>query len=254
MLHSLRSSAEKKAADRTCARRTSPAAKEVPPADTVLALEVDRVLDFLGLSDNVGVQDVFGLQVCDDLLGFLDLSMGNEPSGGFWQPRNRCIEDEDEDELEREWESPGDGAVDEGEAIGDPIAEGETGDVQYQLDDNELPSPRGGGSFSLPDGSSGSVHAISQTSDDAARNHLGHAEGRNLQDGADGHDGGTNEDRVAATETLAEGEGGDGAKEAANVVDGGDGGEHGGVFGAGEVERVEEVLGDDYATCGGLAC
>src|SRR6266536_4195649 len=49
------------------------------------------------------------------------------------------LENYDEDKLEGERESPGDGTIEEGESIGHPIREGEPSNVENHFDDYELP-------------------------------------------------------------------------------------------------------------------
>lgn len=100
----------------------------------------------------------------------------------------------------------------------------------------------------MPDRCSSGVHAVAYTSNDATCNHLSYAESGDLQDCADGHDRGTNEDRIPAPKSFAEGEGRDGTEEASNVVDGSHGREQGSVLGAGEVKGVQKILGDDDTT------
>ena len=92
--------------------------------------------------------------------------------------------------MESERKAPGHWSRDVGEAIGDPIAEGETGNVQDQFNDNELASPGRFGGLGLPYRSSGCVHSVTQAGNDPADIHLRNPIGCDLQDGTNGHNGG----------------------------------------------------------------
>lgn len=61
--------------------------------------------------------------------------------------------------------------------------------------------------------------------DNTPHKHLRETERRSLEDSANGHDGGANQDGLLPPQSLPNREGDDGAEEAANVVDGGDGGQ-----------------------------
>lgn len=97
-------------------------------------------------------------------------------------------------------------------------------DVHNHLNDNQLASPTRLTSLALPHGRGTGIDTVSDTRHDAADKHLREAESGGLQDGADGHDCGTNENGVLAAEALTDPYCGNCAEEAANVVDCGDGG------------------------------
>ncbi len=120
LLHCLRARAQQQSPHRARAGRAGAPAQQIPPADGVLALVGGGVLDLFGLCDDPGVVEGLGFEVGDDGFGEVDLAVGDEPAGGFREPGDGGEEDGDEDELEGEGEAPGDGAGDEGEAVGYP--------------------------------------------------------------------------------------------------------------------------------------
>lgn len=63
------------------------------------------------------------------------------------------------------------------------------------------------------------VQAVSDAGNDPANKHLGQAVGCDLEDGTNGHDGRPKEDRLLATNLLAEPGGGDGPKKTTHIVD-----------------------------------
>ena len=64
------------------------------------------ILDFFRLRDHPGIVNGGCLQICDNPLCFFNVPMSYKPSRRFWQPRNSCIQNEDEQELKGKWESP----------------------------------------------------------------------------------------------------------------------------------------------------
>lgn len=92
-------------------------------------LVLNAIEYLLSACEDAWVVDTLTFQVGDNLGCFIYASVGEEPSGGFWQPRDSAPQDEDEDELECQRKSPSDGTADEREAIVDPIDEEETKDV-----------------------------------------------------------------------------------------------------------------------------
>lgn len=86
----------------------------------MFTLIVGGPLDFLGLSYDPGVIEVFGFEIGDDGFGLFNVSVGDEPAGRFGEPWDGGEEDEDEDKLEGQGEAPGYRAVDKGEAVGYP--------------------------------------------------------------------------------------------------------------------------------------
>lgn len=81
LLHGLGAHAEDEAADGAGAGPFAGApSEEVLPGNGVPPLIVDGPLDVLGLGDDVGVVDVPALQVGQDLVGFLNAALGDEPA------------------------------------------------------------------------------------------------------------------------------------------------------------------------------
>ena len=118
-----------------------------------------------------------------------------------------------------------------------------------------------------------SVETVPDSTDDASHNHLSGAVSCYLEDGANAHDCGTQQDGLLPPEHLADREGADGAEEAANVIlfawltwsleagelrrcltDGGDCPHRSRVLIALETQCVEEVRSDDNATFSLSAC
>ena len=77
-------------------------------------------MDFFGFGDDPGIVGGEGFEVGDYSFGGGYFTVSDEPAGGFGEPGDGGEENKDEDELEGEGETPGDGSRDEGEAVGYP--------------------------------------------------------------------------------------------------------------------------------------
>lgn len=195
-----------------------PPTDQIANAGTVLSFIGSRELDLVKLSLDVWILNLRAFNISQDLFRFLDLILLHQPPGRLRQPRHRGIKNDNEYELQRERDAPCHSSAGEGEAICDPVAEGEAGDVEDEFNYNELSSPRSFTRFCLPRWGGGVVETVAYASYDAANNHLRHSIGCDLKDGADRHDGGTEKDRSLSSKNVSNEVGQDGAEEAANVV------------------------------------
>lgn len=118
-------------------------------------------------------------------------------------------------------------------------------DVHNHLNNNQLASPTRLTRLTLPHGRGTGIDTVPDTRDDAANEHLREAKSGGLQDGADGHDCGADEDGVLAAEALADPYCGNCAEEAANVVDCGNSGLK--LVIANDAHRLQEVVCYDDA-------
>lgn len=169
LLHSLRPHSQDHPSDSTRpALSPGPAPEQIRPLGRVLPLIFDRELDLLALRDDVRIIYIRTFQISQNLLGLVDLALCHEPARRVRQPRYGAIQDDDEDELECERKSPGYGSADKGEAVRDPVGEGEAGDVHDHFDDDEFAAPGGFGGLALPDGSRGGVETVAYSCDDSA--------------------------------------------------------------------------------------
>ena len=106
-------------------------------------------------------------------------------------------------DLECQWKSPRNTSWCKGEAESEPIRDGEARDAIGHLDDNKLAPTSHLARLSLPNTSSGSVHASSQTSNDSSNHHLSNAKAASLNDCSDGNDSATKQDDPWSTEDVA---------------------------------------------------
>jgi hypothetical protein len=106
-------------------------------------------------------------------------------------------------DLECQWKSPCNATWCKRETESEPIRDGEARDAIRHLDDNKLAPAPHLARLSLPNTSSGSVHASSQTSNDSSNHHLSNAEAASLNDCSDGDDSATQEDDSWSTEDVA---------------------------------------------------
>ena len=141
------------------------------------------------LGKNERVIDLLTLEIGNDLKRLVFLSMSYQPTGRLGEPGHGREQDDYEDELKGEGEPPRGRAGNVRERKGYPVREGEAGNVQDHLDDDQFPSPFDLRCFRLPDRSRGRIDSVSDSGNDSARYHLSYAIGRDLNDGADGHDG-----------------------------------------------------------------
>ena len=70
-----------------------------------------------------------------------------------------------------------------------------------------------------------------------------------LQDGADRHNSGPNQNRLFPTELFRDGKGAESPEKAADITDGCDGGQGRGFRRSDQIVDLEKVLGDDHPTC-----
>ena len=224
LLHELGTGTQDHSPDGTSAALfTSLPADEVTPRNCIMALVLDRPDNLSIFGGDVRIVNALVFQIGDDNLGFIGSVMGNEPTRRLWQPGNSGVKDEDENELEGQGEAPGNRTGQEGKGKGDPVGEREAGDIQRELDDDQLSTPLGLGSLTLPDRGSGCVDAVTKTGDDAAHDHLRDAVRGDLEQGTDGHDCCSIDNRVLSTPFFSPDHGHDGSEETANVIDGRDG-------------------------------
>lgn len=123
--------------------------------------------------------------------------------------------------------------------------EHESKNIANHFDNNQLAAPAGLGRFTLPDGSCGSVDTVANAGNDTSDNHLRDTKSSNLENGTNAHNGGAKQNRLFAAERLADPNGGDGAKEAAHIVNGRDGTLQFGIVG--DAQQVEKVGRHDDA-------
>lgn len=108
------------------------------------------------------------------------------------------------------------------------------------LDDNELSSPGGLGSFALPDWRGGRVQTVSDTCNNPADDHVRDTKCRALQNGPNAHDSSAEKDSVLPAKRFADDEGANGTEETSDIIDSRDCTEKTGVVA--QFEGVEKVL------------
>lgn len=84
---------------------------------------------------------------------------------------------------------------------------------------------------------------------DSPDKHLRQTIGAGLDEGANGHDSGAQENCLLSAKPLTNGKGNDGTEKATNIVDSSDGGEDLGLSRADQIVKFEKVLCDDNTAC-----
>lgn len=137
----------------------------------------------------------------------------------FRQPWHRAEQDDHEYQLERQWKSPGNRSGGEGETVRHPIRQREASNVQDQFNDDQLATPLQSRGFRLPNGRCGCIDAISDASHNSPNYQLWHAVGRNLDESANSHDRGADQDCLLPAKDFTQPQSNAGADEASYVVE-----------------------------------
>lgn len=211
----------------------------------MFSLVLDRRGDFGVRGDHVGVVDVLAFQVGDDLLRIIQMIavLANQPSRRLGKPWNSGVEDDNEDKLKGERESPGGRSRDERKRKSHPVGERIARYVHDHLDNHQLASPLDLRCLALPDRRRGRVHSVPKTGHDPANYHLGDAVTGNLQDCANGHDRSPCQDGLLPAQFLAKVHSCNSPEETSDVVDCRNGSDQ--LLVVPEVMRVQEILGDN---------
>lgn len=219
---------------------------QITNTHSVIPLVVRRELDLTQLRLDVRVLNLSPFQIGQNLLCFVESSLHNQPTRTLRKPRNSCVQDDDEDELQSERDPPRDSSGHVREAKRDPIGQRKSGDVHDELDDDELASPRCLRGLALPRGSRSSVQTVAYPSYNPSNDHVRDAIRRALQQGANAHDCRADEDCFLPAQVVSEDERSYCAEETSNVVDRCNSALHADVIAY--AECVEEVASDDNAT------
>ena len=182
---------------------------------------------------NIGILNLFPLQSSNHILPIRNTILGQEPTRRLRQNQHAEDNDQTEQNLESNGESP-DKRRDPGigmdpvDAVIDPVRNQRSDGDRPSLDTDVQTSLVRLGTFGLIGRDGGGVHAVADSRDDTTDDELRQLDlippGSNLDDDADDHDACPRDDGPPTTETIAEYEGEDGAEETAQLVDGGDGG------------------------------
>lgn len=155
-----------------------------------------------------------------DLESLLFATLQDEPSGRFRKAQDGHEDDQREDDLEGDRETPCNLGVDEGEAKVEPVTKSDTCRNQRTFNHDQLPTSVRLGGLGLPCRDGGGVHPVADTGDETANDEVAERESRALQDGTNGHDDRTNEDGLATPQKIAEVDGGARASETSQIVRG----------------------------------
>ncbi|KAI3481778.1 hypothetical protein L1887_55625 [Cichorium endivia] len=178
-----------------------------------------RGRDFVQLLGDDGVIDRNVVERSHDVAGIVLAALEHEPTGRLGQ-EDRDKGGEDEDELERDGQTPrGRAGVEEEAAKVDPVGHGDTTGDHGTLDHDEHASLVGRRTFTLPHGDGGSVHTVTDAENDTEDEELSKAVRGSAANGADGHDDGSDPDVGPSSEQVTKVKHRDGAGKATKLVD-----------------------------------
>lgn len=158
--------------------------------------------------------------------GLVHAALHSQPTRRVGQEEQTNHDDDGEEGLEGDGEPPANAALEEVEAVVDPVGNHDTARDQSAREGDEETALVRTSTFGLPSRNSGSDHAVTDTTDNTTDDHKGvrgGAGGGGLEDGANDHDEGAPEGRGLTTPGLAVEEDSNGTQEASNLIDG-DGG------------------------------
>lgn len=179
----------------------------------------NRVNDNVLLGLSLAVIDLNTLEGSNDPLTLGNLVMGNEPARRLGQVVHADNDDNTEENLEGDRETPHQVLRAEVGTVIDPVGNHGTNGDNTTFNTDEQTTVLGVRALSLVGGDGGSVHAVADTSDNTAEDELQQRDlvgnGRDLDDDTDNHDNGTPDDHPTTTHPVTEEEGPDGTKETA---------------------------------------
>ena len=169
----------------------------------------------------------------------------NEPTGGVREHQCTDGDNQGEEDLERNGESPLDGLLDVGETEDDPVGDEGTDGNQGTLEADKQTTVVRGRTLGLPDGNSSGVQTVANTRDDTADNELAETplgtEGRGRDGGTDDQDGGTSDNEASAANGLTVEHGEERTEETADFVTGSNT----------TTQNVDVLVGSDVGVLGG---
>lgn len=179
----------------------------------------DGSLDRSELVVDVDLIGIITHQAGQDLTGLVLPTLQNEPTGRLREEHDKGQNDRGEEDLESKRESPGNlVGVGEHQTEVNPVTDGDTAGNHGTLDHDHLTTTVGLAALGLPGGNGGGVDTVPEARDETTDDQLGELVRGTLQDRANTHDEGTEEDRLATTEHVTDPDGGDRTGETAQVV------------------------------------
>lgn len=171
-------------------------------------LRSDGVNDQLLLELGLVVVDLPTTQGGKHVLTLLDAVFGDEVTGGVGKEPHADDDDETEEDLESNGETPHQVLVTEVGTVVNPVGNRSTDGNDTTLDTDEQTTVASLGALGLVGRDSGSVHAVTDTGDDTTNEEL---QKRNvtgirgdLNDDTDNHDNGTGEDHPFTSSLVTE--------------------------------------------------
>ena len=145
---------------------------EIRLGSSRLALKLSNISDILKLCLSLAeVLAALATKTAENVAGFLLTTDLDQPTGGLGEEPDDCKEDEQEENLEGDWEPPGEGCGSsfvKVAAVFEPVRNDDTANIQGEFDCNELASRGVLGRLGGPDGNDSVEHASTPAVDQAS--------------------------------------------------------------------------------------
>lgn len=176
------------------------------------------ILDGLEFIVDLLVSNVNVCNGSDNFSSLIFATLENEPSRRLRQAKDKGKNEDAEDNLEGQGESPSNRTGGKRQAKIDPIRNHDAARDEGTFNHDEFSSLVGGTRLRLPHGYRRCVTAIAKACYDTTDDKVFQSESRSLQDSANNHDGSTEKDHFPTAEVVTDEDGDDGADEASQIV------------------------------------
>lgn len=209
----------------------------------------DRVDDSVALGACVIAVNLETSNGSDNLLGFFMAVVGEQPSRRLRKPDHANADNETEDDLEGNGETPSEVLGTVRAAVVDPVGDKGTEGNDTTFDTDEKTSVGGGRTLGLVGRDSGSVDTVTNTGDGSSDDKLSKSRvalgGGDLNNDTENHDPTTKNHGPSTTEKITDPEDEHGTQQTTDLVDGSDKALHSAILCLGEV--IMERVGVDNA-------